>query len=686
MPTVEAKAPEQISKTPRSSKMPKWRALTLVLVHLAILAHILHWWATGETIGPIEPSEGITFSEQSIITAGLVFFIASILVTAFLGRWFCGWACHFLALQDACLWLMLKLGIRPKQMRSRTLLIVPIGAFVYMFLYPAIYRLVMGIELQKPTTEFFVNDFWATFPPWPVAIATFAIAGFGIVYFLGAKGFCTNVCPYGAAYGVADKLTPARIRVTDDCEGCGHCTQVCTSNVVVHSEVRDYGMVVDQECMKCLDCVSVCPKGALYFGFGKPAIFAKPHRARKEKSARSWWKVNRWHSYSLPEELLIAGLFAVAFFTFRDLYNTIPFLFALAIAAIFSFCAVQALRLIYKPRVQLQNVDLKKAGAITAAGRYYCGFTLVLIAFWAQSAYAHYHRAKAEQGYLAVNEIVSGWLSSPRQLSADEAQTVAETLEHVRQAESWTPLSIFPGEEWELALTSGWLHLLEGDDKTFEAKLRRAAEIFPNNYVPCDGLANYYSTIGEVELADEWFERATRATPGTMATWGNRSNYLLASGRLNDAYEVLVEATGVEDIQIDALMTLARFELSRGLLESAAEAFVAVLDIDPTILDARLSLAGVLRELGDHQRSFEEYELAIEAGADSLETRLSATLSCSLAGNLDRAEVHALAARAHDPERPEPWFALSQIARERGQDAEAEQFFQEAQLRTPNDQ
>ena len=60
-----------------------------------------------------------------------------------------------------------------------------------------------------------------------------------------------------------------RIRVTDACAGCGHCTAVCTSNVRVHEEVRDYGMVVDSGCMKCLDCVSVCPNDALYYGAGR---------------------------------------------------------------------------------------------------------------------------------------------------------------------------------------------------------------------------------------------------------------------------------------------------------------------------------------------------------------------------------------------------------------------------------
>ena len=92
------------------------------------------------------------------------------------------------------------------------------------------------------------------------------------VYFLGQKGFCTYACPYGGFFGLADKLSPGKIRVTDACNQCGHCTATCTSNVLVHAEVKQYGMVVDPGCMKCMDCISVCPNDALYFGFGKPTL------------------------------------------------------------------------------------------------------------------------------------------------------------------------------------------------------------------------------------------------------------------------------------------------------------------------------------------------------------------------------------------------------------------------------
>src|SRR6185503_18805376 len=84
-----------------------------------------------------------------------------------------------------------------------------------------------------------------------------------------------------------DKLATGRILVTDACEGCGHCTAVCTSNVRVHEEVAKFGMVVDPGCMKCMDCVSVCPNDALYFGFANPLADVKEEQSRDRKGAAS---------------------------------------------------------------------------------------------------------------------------------------------------------------------------------------------------------------------------------------------------------------------------------------------------------------------------------------------------------------------------------------------------------------
>ncbi|HKB15680.1 MAG TPA: 4Fe-4S binding protein, partial [Planctomycetota bacterium] len=230
----------------RKSRRFRWRVVTWIAVHVIVFLHIAHWKIAGRTLTPLEPSESMQTLELGKLNAGFVLFGLSILATLVLGRFFCGWACHVVAYQDACAWVLKRLGLRPRPFRSRLLVLVPLGAALYMFVWPSFARAVLdGRETPALVEHLTTGSFWRTFPGLGMALATILVDGFLIVWFLGAKGFCTYGCPYGAVFGLADRFAIGKIRVTDACEGCGHCTATCTSNVRVHEEVRLYRMVVD---------------------------------------------------------------------------------------------------------------------------------------------------------------------------------------------------------------------------------------------------------------------------------------------------------------------------------------------------------------------------------------------------------------------------------------------------------
>ena len=626
------------------SRASRVRAAVLVLVHIAIAAHIAHWYATGETLTPLEPSEAMEYSKHSVVNAGLVFFLIGTLLTAIFGRFFCGWACHIVALQDLCRWMLLKVGIRPKPLRSRALLFVPAIAFVYMFLWPVAYRLWDGGDFSHGGTEWTTTGFWDTFPPWPIALLTFLVCGFAIIYFLGAKGFCTYACPYGALFGLVDKVAPGRIRVTDACEGCGHCTATCSSNVQVAAEVRDYGQVIDSGCMKCMDCVSVCPKDALYFGFGKVAKAPREDRPAHAKGAPlPPGKLARWRDLSRAEEVGIVLFFSAAFFTFRGLYGAVPFLFALGLAATLAFIGLQCVRLLTRESVRMQTSTLKSAGVITGSGRTFLSCSALFGLFWIHSATIQYREGQAETSFQATQPMRDAWRPQARApLSRNNASLLEAMESHASFLDSW---ALIPSANNARRLA--WAALLRGDGDGYVRELQSAIE----------------------------------REPARVDSRKDLSQFLLYQ---NDdpasAEEVL--RTGIEEVGEDAelLYMLGVLRAMANDPETAVTLFKRTLDADPHSLQARENLAGMLCQLGRLQEGAEQYELALAVREDA-GTRL--LLASALLGleRLEEARFQASLAAQLAPLNPTPWEFMAECSRRLGDEPEATRCLQEAKKR-----
>ena len=412
----------------RQSKASIWRAIALSVLTLLMVVHVIQWLVMGQTISPIEPSESMETLQTGAVNAGFIFFSLAILATLIFGRFICGWGCHILALQDFCAWLLKKMGLKPKPFRSRLLVFVPLIVALYMFVYPTAYKF-LAAPPNEPVIPQFTNhiittDFWGTFPSIAVAIPFLFVCGFMTVYFLGQKGFCTYGCPYGGFFSVADKFSPGKIRVTDACNQCGHCTATCTSNVLVHKEVAEYGMVVDQGCMKCMDCISVCPNDALYFGFGKPAITVKQ-------------TIKKNYSLTWKEEFAGALIFAASFLAVWDVYQLVPMLMALGIAIVTTFLALRTIRLITAKDLSFYRYNLKSSGSIKKAGWLFLSLSLLWIGLNAHSGFIHYHEsagAKAFEKLRIPDELALAQTNPDEWLSPADRQNIAQGKDYFQTA------------------------------------------------------------------------------------------------------------------------------------------------------------------------------------------------------------------------------------------------------------
>jgi polyferredoxin len=460
--------------TPRRSPRTRLRAASLITVHLLILAHVAHWRVTGRSLSPLEPSEAMQTFELGYVNAGVVLLLLSVAATLVVGRFFCGWACHVVAYQDLCAGLLARAGLKPRPLRSRVLVWVPLGAAFYMFAWPSLSRLARGAEFPAWRAHFLSEDLWATFPgPW-IAALTLLVDGALIVWLLGSKGFCTYGCPYGALYALAERGARGRIRVTDACEGCGHCTASCTSNVQVHAEVARFGQVVDPGCMRCMDCVSVCPKQALYFGFGAS-------RGAALRAKRAIGPARRWDC-SWGEELALAALFLAGLYAWRNLYGVVPFLLAIGLAVIGAVTALALARALALREFTFQHWTLVCAGRPTAAG-WAAGLAILgLLGSTAHAGAVQFCARSGEQALIEAGALERG----PARVALLERS--AGWLERAR-AWGWLPQA-------KLEYQLGAIRAEQDRGALAESHLRRALELDPSMRFPRLVLADLLKRAG----------------------------------------------------------------------------------------------------------------------------------------------------------------------------------------------
>lgn len=598
---------------PRST-MGRWRAAVLVGVHALIAAHIVQWLITGSTLSPVEPSESMETLETGSVNAGFIFFLTAITATALFGRYFCGWACHVVALQDACTWLMNRIGVRPKPFRTRLLAWAPLVFGLYMFVWPTakrevIFPLLDAFRVERPAwlrpvaeiagihTELIVSDFWATFPPWYVAVPFLLVVGFATVYFLGSKGFCSYGCPYGGIFGAVDRISPGRIVVSDACEGCGHCTAVCTSNVRVHEEVRDFGMVVDPGCMKCMDCVSACPNEALRFAIATPPILARPKDETAASRRAAIARNPKRFDLSWPEEIVGAALFLMMFMAFRGMLNAVPMLMAAGLAAIGVFVVWKLFALLTRPSVRLQSLQLRVAGRLTRAGAVFVAFGCATIVASAWAGAVRFDRWTAGLAAAALRDPIAVVLRPEYVPSAAERAAAERARSRMLRSSSWRD----DGYGWALNPADRRIvahaQMVLGDFSAAHGHLQRIAL----EAQPTDELVDQISAVMRRAGADD------REVLGFRRGMLER-NPTLHGVRLAIAREAIAQGADTGALSAEwaetlagnepaALLSTAEFQMAAGMAREALDTLKRV--EAGTDAGVHLRTADLYRRLGD---------------------------------------------------------------------------------------
>ena len=245
----------------------KLRIFSLISIHILILLHIFYWG--DNMIGSIDFQEFFhSFIKHGIINAGVVLVIFSFMVTLIFGRFFCGWACHFGAIQELAWLILKKCNIKPKTIDSKLVTFLPLLILIHLYVIPNLFFAVnsnwdISVQINEP-------GIWAFLPGAVIGILTFIIDGFLIIYFLGRKGFCRFICPWGAFLKIPNSLALFKVRKTGNCTNCHNCTDVCPVGIDVNYEINTFIKVTNTNCTSCMLCVSGCPSNALSYSYKNP--------------------------------------------------------------------------------------------------------------------------------------------------------------------------------------------------------------------------------------------------------------------------------------------------------------------------------------------------------------------------------------------------------------------------------
>ncbi len=652
-------------------------AACLIAVYLLMALHFVHWKLAGKTVAPVEPSEMFDTLHLGVVTIGFLFMLGVVVATAIAGRFFCGWGCHILALQDLCAWLLAKLKIPTKPVRSRILAWIPPLAALYLFVWPQVQRLLAGNPLPvlhivtdpDGWTSLTTDDLMRSFPgPWMTAV-TLGVCGFAIVYFLGSRSFCRYACPYGAIFAAAERAAPLRVVAgPGECSQCGLCISSCKSNVRVIEEVRQHGAVVDPSCFRDMDCVSVCPTNALRLGWAEPPVLRKPEKRRPAKKP---------YDFTRGEDALMGLVFLATLPIVRDLYGAVSFLLALAICSLLAYAGVVGLRLIVRERVVVGRHALKAHGTLTPRGRFAAATVAALAGLVVHSGFIQFQVTAGEMALRRANETsvarARGAVASEHRADLSplvEANgDLLAAIHYFERASRWGLV-----RPRSLSLQLAALQLRAGSPIEAHKELNELLIAYPADaesrlLAARAWMADNHPAIARQHLegivaaaADAKTAAARRTLAAAYSTLGDMA---AGEGRRAEALRCFDEALAANPRDGGALMGRGMLLAALGRFADAADCFRQVLDLDSLSPEAHNNLAATLIHLERRDEALAHYERAAELAPDSFVAKVNAGQLLLEAGRLDDAEQAFQRALALQPEDGAARAGLAAVLRKR---------------------
>ncbi len=204
---------------------------------------------------------GGTFS-ISAQAGQIVLAVSMLVITAIMGRFFCGFLCAFGTMGDFFWFIGSKLRLRRPKIGARTDRALKTTKYVLLagiVLLAWTFGLSILSGTQNPWTVF---GMYATYKGWSDLSAFVSVgAALLLLIILGSmyieRFFCRYLCPLGAIFVIVSKFRLFKIRKPRTyCGACRACTKKCSMGIPLYNA----DVVTSAECIDCMNCVNICPR------------------------------------------------------------------------------------------------------------------------------------------------------------------------------------------------------------------------------------------------------------------------------------------------------------------------------------------------------------------------------------------------------------------------------------------
>jgi len=236
------------------------------------------------------------------LTVGLLWALATILLTVLFGRVFCGWMCPFGTIHQFVGWLGRRRRLQDRLLANRYRARQSIKYYILFGLLgvaaagaltgwapqagslltglldpiPLVYRSVELVVL--PIVDGHVHVLWTDSRLTDGALLIGLIFTAAVLAnWYRPRFFCRYVCPLGALLGIISRVSIFRIARTESaCTSCGLCERSCEGACTPTERVRS------SECVMCLNCLDDCRHDALAYQVHKqPGEITGPDVSRR---------------------------------------------------------------------------------------------------------------------------------------------------------------------------------------------------------------------------------------------------------------------------------------------------------------------------------------------------------------------------------------------------------------------